>query len=170
MSLFCKAYIDTMHMPSSHGHKYIVQACCSLTGWPEWQALTCETGQTLGAFIFKEILLETTHHMIRDALVKTCNGDIQKWVLAVHYTSIRDFKKQHVNQIRDYNFTPGTLVLILNKRIEPNVGRKCCPQYFGPMVVTKQLHSRAYILAEVNRAVSKLKFAAFRLISYHSRS
>ncbi|KXN85436.1 hypothetical protein AN958_11332 [Leucoagaricus sp. SymC.cos] len=24
-----------MHMPSSHGHKYIIQACCSLTGWPE---------------------------------------------------------------------------------------------------------------------------------------
>lgn len=34
--LFRKVYIDMMHMPLSHGHKYIVQACCSLTGWVEW--------------------------------------------------------------------------------------------------------------------------------------
>jgi len=45
--LFCKAYIDTMHMPPSHGYKYIVQACDSLTGWSEWHALTYETGRTL---------------------------------------------------------------------------------------------------------------------------
>ncbi|KAJ3554121.1 hypothetical protein NP233_g12490 [Leucocoprinus birnbaumii] len=55
-SLFCKVYIDTMHMPPSHRHKYIVQARCSLTGWPERHALTHETARTLGAFIFEEIL------------------------------------------------------------------------------------------------------------------
>ncbi|KAF8816295.1 hypothetical protein BYT27DRAFT_7077652, partial [Phlegmacium glaucopus] len=54
--LFRKAYIDSMHMPISYGRKYIVQACCSLTGWPEWRALTRETGRTLGTFIFEEIL------------------------------------------------------------------------------------------------------------------
>ncbi|KXN93042.1 hypothetical protein AN958_10113, partial [Leucoagaricus sp. SymC.cos] len=59
------------------------------------------------------------------------------------------------------------LILILNKRIEPNVGRKCCPQYFSPMIVAKRLHSGAYLLAEINSAVLKLKFAAFRLIPYH---
>jgi len=54
--LFCKAYIDTMHMPFSHGYKYIVQAHDSLTSWPEWHTLTCETGRILGQFIFEEIL------------------------------------------------------------------------------------------------------------------
>jgi len=45
-----------MHMPLSQGHKYIVQARDSLTGWPEWKALTCETGRTIGQFIFDKIL------------------------------------------------------------------------------------------------------------------
>ena len=54
--LFCKAYINTMHMPKSQGFSYIIQACCSLSAWPEFQMLRTETGRTLGAFIFKEIL------------------------------------------------------------------------------------------------------------------
>ncbi|KXN85445.1 hypothetical protein AN958_11249, partial [Leucoagaricus sp. SymC.cos] len=44
--LFCKAYIDTMHMPPSYSYKYIVQAQNSLTS----------IGRTLGQFIFEEIL------------------------------------------------------------------------------------------------------------------
>jgi len=43
-------------MPPSQGHKYIVQARDLLTKWPEWKALTCETGRTIGQFIFDEIL------------------------------------------------------------------------------------------------------------------
>jgi len=43
-------------MPLSQGHKYIVQARDLLTGWPEWKVLTCETGRTIGQFIFDEIL------------------------------------------------------------------------------------------------------------------
>jgi len=51
-----KAYIDTMYMPHARGFRYIVQARCSLTAWPEWCALRVETGRTLGTFIFEEIL------------------------------------------------------------------------------------------------------------------
>ena len=54
--LFRKAYIDTMFMPLARGYRYIVQARCSLTAWPEWRTLRVETGRTIGAFIFKEIL------------------------------------------------------------------------------------------------------------------
>ena len=54
--LFRKAHIDTMHMPKSHGFSYIVQARCSLSAWPEFRMLRTETAQTLGAFIFEEIL------------------------------------------------------------------------------------------------------------------
>jgi hypothetical protein len=60
--------------------------------------------------------------------------------------------------------------LVLNTKIAPDVGHKCKPRYFGPMVVVKRLRSGAYILAEVNGAVSRLKFATFRLIPYHPRS
>jgi integrase-like protein/reverse transcriptase-like protein len=54
--LFRKAYIDTMYMPLASGFRFIVQARCSLTAWPEWHALRSETGRTLGSFIFEELL------------------------------------------------------------------------------------------------------------------
>ncbi|KXN85037.1 hypothetical protein AN958_11775 [Leucoagaricus sp. SymC.cos] len=91
-------------------------------------------------------------------------------VFATQYASICEFKKKNANHIHNYNFGPEELVLVLNKKIEPDIGCKCKPQYFGPMVVVKQLHSGAYILAEVNRAVSCPKFTAFCLISYHPQS
>jgi hypothetical protein len=37
--LFQKAYINTMLMPPAAGFRYIVQARCSLTAWPEWRML-----------------------------------------------------------------------------------------------------------------------------------
>jgi hypothetical protein len=54
--LFRKAYTDSMHMPKAQGFSFIVQARCSLSNWPEWRMLRTETGRTLGAFIFEEIL------------------------------------------------------------------------------------------------------------------
>jgi len=54
--LFRKVHIDTMFMPHAGGYRYIMQAWCSLTAWPEWRALQVETSKTIGAFIFKEIL------------------------------------------------------------------------------------------------------------------
>ena len=56
MPLFCKVHIDTMYMPHTGGFRYIVQAHCSLTAWPEWCMLCTETGQMIGTFIFEEIL------------------------------------------------------------------------------------------------------------------
>jgi len=55
-SLICKAYINTMFMLHASGYQYIVQARCSLTAWPKWHALCMETGRTLGAFLFEEVL------------------------------------------------------------------------------------------------------------------
>jgi hypothetical protein len=45
-----------MFMPLASGFRYIVQARCSLSAWPEWRALRTETGRTIGAFIFEDIL------------------------------------------------------------------------------------------------------------------
>ena len=47
-----------MFMPHAEGYRYIVQARCSLTAWPKWRALQVETGKTIGAFIFEEILCQ----------------------------------------------------------------------------------------------------------------
>ncbi len=45
-----------MNMPPAAGFQYLVQACYSLTAWPEWHALRTETGHTVGNFIFEDIL------------------------------------------------------------------------------------------------------------------
>ena len=54
--LFSKVYMDTMHMLVSGGFKYIIQGCCSLTHWPEWDPLQQETGRTLANFILNNII------------------------------------------------------------------------------------------------------------------
>jgi hypothetical protein len=128
MSLFRKAYIDTMFMPRAGGYRYIVQARCSLTSYPEFRMLRKETGAAIGTFIFEEILcrwgaleeivtdngkpfvealnylasryginhirisaynsqangpVERRHRDVREAVMKTCDGDERKWYTVV---------------------------------------------------------------------------------------
>jgi hypothetical protein len=47
---------------------------------------------------------------------------------------------------------------------------KTKPRYFGPMLVIRRTRNGAYRLAELDGAVSKLRYAAFRLLPYHARS
>ena len=42
------------------------------------------------------------------------------------------------------------------------------PWYLGPMVVLRWTTGRSYLLAELDRAVSRLRYAAFQLIPYYS--
>ncbi|KAF8576899.1 hypothetical protein K439DRAFT_1272395, partial [Ramaria rubella] len=48
--LFRKAYFDTVFMPAAQGFKILMQARCSLTGYPEWVKLQNETGVAVGRF------------------------------------------------------------------------------------------------------------------------
>ncbi|KIJ08633.1 hypothetical protein PAXINDRAFT_38744, partial [Paxillus involutus ATCC 200175] len=43
-------------MPPAGGYKFIVQACCALTAYPEWRMLCSENVNTIASFIFKDIL------------------------------------------------------------------------------------------------------------------
>ena len=54
--LFAKVYMDTMHLTPSSGYKYIVQARCSLTHWPEWEMLRKETAKTIATFILRNLI------------------------------------------------------------------------------------------------------------------
>jgi hypothetical protein len=51
-NLFHKVHINTFLMLPTGGYCYIVDAQDALTAWPEWRALTVETGK----FIFENIL------------------------------------------------------------------------------------------------------------------
>jgi len=288
--LFYRAHIDTMFMPHAGGFRYITQARCSLTAWPEWRTLRVETGRTIGAFIFEEILcrwgavaelvtdngtayvaaldwlqdkygichirisaynsqangiVERQHRTIRESIFKACNGDDSSWpmvapfafwadhattrrstghspffmahgvepilpfdiiqatflvpdltqplstedLLATHarqlqkrptdlaaihdcitasrYTSIRQFEKCYENTIHDFDFTPGSLVLVRNSSLTMD---KMKPRYLGLMIVIRRTRNGTYRLGELDGAVSRLRYATFRLIPYHARS
>ncbi|KAL5532961.1 hypothetical protein ACEPAF_4735 [Sanghuangporus sanghuang] len=82
----------------------------------------------------------------------------------------RDFEKTHAATIKDYNFAPGSLVLVRNSQIENELNRKTKPKYLGPMIVVRRTKGGSYVLAEANGAISALRYAAFRVISYHART
>ncbi|KIJ35634.1 hypothetical protein M422DRAFT_262031 [Sphaerobolus stellatus SS14] len=91
-------------------------------------------------------------------------------VLKARYASIAQFEKENANLIIDYDFAPGSLVLVRNSRIETDLSRKSKPRYLGPMVVIRRTRNKAYILAELDGAIHKNPYAAFRLIPYYPLS
>ncbi|EJU03387.1 hypothetical protein DACRYDRAFT_50377, partial [Dacryopinax primogenitus] len=48
------------------------------------------------------------------------------------------FKADHEHILTNYDFQPGTLVLICNTQIEKELDQKSEPQFLGPMVVVTQ--------------------------------
>jgi hypothetical protein len=92
---------------------------------------------------------------------------IKERVLKSRYMSIAQFEKEHENLIIDYNFKEGSLVLVRNSRIETDLSRKTKPRYLGPLIVIRRTRNKAYILAELDGAVHKRPFTAFRLIPYY---
>ena len=70
----------------------------------------------------------------------------------------------------DHDFGPGSLVLMHSTGIDLDLANKTKPHYFGPMVVVQRTQNGAYHLAELDGAVSKLCYAAFRLVPYFARS
>ncbi|TFK18548.1 hypothetical protein FA15DRAFT_603116 [Coprinopsis marcescibilis] len=84
-------------------------------------------------------------------------------------TSARQFEERFRNTIRTWDFKPGTLVLVRNSRIDSSIGYKTKPRYLGPMVVVRRASGGSYILAELDGSISKLRFAAYRVIPYIPR-
>jgi len=123
------------------------------------------------------LVSKITTHLPTASLLAICAWMLQKCednlarihnhVLATRYTSAWDFEKQNINRIQDYSFDSKELVLVLNEKIEPEIGWKCRPCYFGPMVVINWSQGGGYTLAEIDGTVSCLKYMAFCLIPYY---
>ena len=96
-------------------------------------------------------------------------ASMHEHLLKSRFASITDFECRFANTIHDFDFKPGSLVLVLNKKIKPASNAKCKLHYFSPMVIVSRSQNGSYHLAEVDSAISKLKFAAFRLIPYFPR-
>jgi len=91
-------------------------------------------------------------------------------ILHSRFASVRQFKRMFENTICDHDFKPGALVLVCNSIIEMDLGRKSKSRYLGPMVVIRRTPNGTYRLTELDGTISKLRFAAFRLVPYHAHS
>ena len=96
--LFAKMYMDTMHLLRSGGFSYIVQGRCSLTHYPEFQMLRKETAQTLGDWIFQDILCRW------GTLVEIVSDNVKAFIAALSYLE----KRYHVKHIRISGYNSRT--------------------------------------------------------------
>ena len=91
-------------------------------------------------------------------------------VLKSRLASVRQFEQQYENTIKLFDFKPGDLVLMRNSGPDSALGLKTKPRYFGPMVILRKTRNGAYRLVELDGTISKLRYAAFRLVPYFARS
>ena len=74
---------------------------------------------------------------------------------------MRQFEEKFRYTIKYYNFKPGDLVLIRNSKIKSKASWKPKPRYMGPMAVVQKTKVRSYVLAELDGALSVLRYGAF---------
>jgi hypothetical protein len=90
MLLFTKMYMDTMHLPRSGSYAYIVQGHCSLTGYPEFRMLRKEPVQSIGDWIFQDVLCRW------GTLAEIVSYNGKPFVAALSYLE----RKYHIKHIR----------------------------------------------------------------------
>ena len=94
---------------------------------------------------------------------------IREQVLKARWESVKQLEKTASHKIQDFDFEPGSLVIVRNSKFDKTLSDKTKPRYFGPMIVLRRTTGGAYILGELDGSISKLRFAAFRLLPYHPR-
>jgi len=80
------------------------------------------------------------------------------------------WERRFKNTIVPGHYEPGMLVLVRNTAVEKELDRKVKPRYLGPYVVIRKTKGGSYILSELDGSVSKLRYAAFRLLPYIARA
>jgi hypothetical protein len=94
---------------------------------------------------------------------------VRDQVLKARWESVKQLERSMKKNIKDFNFTPGALVIVRNSKFDKTLSDKTKPRYFGPMVVVRKTKGGSYVLGELDGSMSKLRFAAFRLLPYLPR-
>src|SRR5882724_8660016 len=86
-----------MLMLTVNRFRYLMQACCALSSWPEWHPLWKENEKTLGDFIFEDILCRWggVAEIVTDngpAFVATAGYLSEKY--GIHHIKISPYKSQ----------------------------------------------------------------------------
>ena len=92
--------------------------------------------------------------------------DMAGRILRARKISAAQFAECFAGTIQDHDFAVGSLVLVQNSRIEKELNRKTKLRYLGPMIVVHRTQGGTYILTEMDGTVSRLRYAAFRLLPY----
>jgi hypothetical protein len=100
--VFGKIYVDTMHLPASRSFKYLVQGRCSLTHYPEFRMMRTENAQTIGDWLFEDVLCRW------GALTDIVTDNGPAFVKAVGYLAKR-YKIHHI-RISGYNSRANGIV------------------------------------------------------------
>jgi hypothetical protein len=95
---------------------------------------------------------------------------LREQVFTARVASTTRSATRNAGKIIDYDFQAGDLVLVRNSENEKNLSGKTNPRYLGPMVVVRRNTGGAYVLAELDGSLSRLRYAAARLVPYHARS
>jgi hypothetical protein len=100
--LFAKIYVDTMHLLTSNGFKYMVQGRCSSVHWPEFDMLQVENSRLIGEWLLKCFIYRW------GMLVEIVSDNGSPFIKAIKYLS----KCYHINHIRisGYNSHANRLI------------------------------------------------------------
>jgi hypothetical protein len=95
---------------------------------------------------------------------------LREQVFAARVASTSRAVAHDATKIADFDFKAGALVLVRNSENEKNLSGKTNPRYLGPMVIIRRNTGGAYVLAELDGSLSKLRYAAARLVPFQARS
>jgi hypothetical protein len=93
----------------------------------------------------------------------------QKQISRRRFLAAKTYEEKYAATIHNYDFKPGRLVLIRDKRIERDFDKKILPRYNGPYIIVSRTQNGSYRIAELDGTVSKLRIAASRVVPFHHR-
>ena len=149
-TLFKRCHVDTMFMPKSRGLRYIIQGIDALSGWPEWRALKKENGESVGKFIFENILCRfgAIEEIISDngpAMIKGIEWLAKKY--HIQHIRISPYNSQAQGVVERAHLTAREAILKMCKGSEKNWPIAAPYAFWAIRVTTKKAtgHSPYYM-------------------------